>query len=122
MARQAWSGGKLSYRASEDSHLGGIARLARVCFQLSSERSQRVLVGTFFRILQLLSYRRDACRTQPLGSFQLIQVGSGEGVAFGPDQLHLTLRVEIVQMYRLGRIDLVLRDKTAGQQLEDVEA
>ena len=57
----------------------------------------------------------------PLRPLELIEVRARLREARRPHQLALLLRVQVVEPHRLGRIDLVLRDEAARQQLEDVE-
>ncbi len=63
----------------------------------------------------------DLTGIHTLGPLELIQIGPGQRIRGRPGELDLSLSVEVVQLDRLGCLDLVLGQEAAGLQLEDVE-
>ena len=115
---------QILHGTGEQSHLGPIASTAQVAIQLGRQSIQRVPPpGTGCRLGagQRLPHGGDSPVRQPLRPLQLIDVRPRQREARRPDELRLTLRVQVVVVHRLRRVDLVLRDELARRQLEDVE-
>jgi len=101
------------------------ARSAGVTIQLRRQLRQRVPLPrarTPFGTGKRLPDGRDPATGKPLRPFELVDIGARQREARRPDELRLSLGIQVVEMNRLRRVDLVLRNEGARRQLEDVES
>src|SRR5687768_12500720 len=106
-----WTG-KVRDRSLQLGHLRATGR-ALVTLQLRDERFQRCLTRRArlgLRRGQRRARRGDAIGRNALAALELIHVRAREREARRPAELRLPLRVEVCELHRLGRVDLVLRE------------
>ena len=85
------------------------------------QRGLAALTRKLLRPRQFGPRRRQLVTRQPSVPLELIEVGPGQRKTRRPDQLRLSLGVQVLEPHRLGGGNLVRRQETARYQLEDVE-
>src|SRR5262245_17247016 len=124
-SRQLLRGRELGDRGRGQADLRLIGGARGVPVQLRRDLFERLLPRLSRQLLRARQLRPrcpDPGGGKPIRSLELIEIRSRLREAGRPDELPLLLRVQIVEAYRLRGVELVLRDETAWEQLEQIES